>query len=227
MDWARAIEINHAALTRIVAALVAMVGLAQGVRLPEPLYRAVARVLRPAESAVRRLIVIAARGLKVEPSSLRPMPKGLTIAGKGGSGRISFPLFDAPKRYDPTRRRHVFSKLQPRVRVISAQLPLSPLFYRGPEFAPPPTPDPDRPVDAQRLRRRLVAVKMALETLPRQALRLARWKARRDKPQAVIPKSPLRFGPPPGHRKEPKDEIDWVLKECHALARDVLKEDTS
>jgi hypothetical protein len=39
--------------------------------------------------------------------------------------------------------------------------------------------------------------------------------------------SPLRPGPPPGHRRKPKDEIDFVLKECHALARDVLGEDSS
>jgi hypothetical protein len=66
MDWVRAIEINHSALSRIVAALVAMLELAgknAAERLPMPLYRAVVRVLRPAESAVRRLIIIAARGL--------------------------------------------------------------------------------------------------------------------------------------------------------------------
>jgi len=83
MDWARAIEINQAALTRIVAALIAMVGLtAQGAlaRLPRPLYRAALRVLRPAESAVRRLIVIAARGIVVKPRAVRPMPEGLKLA---------------------------------------------------------------------------------------------------------------------------------------------------
>ncbi|CAN5126544.1 hypothetical protein BH10PSE7_BH10PSE7_40820 [soil metagenome] len=65
MDWDRAIAINQAALSRIVAALIAMAGLAGGVaeaRLPRPVYHAVLRVLRPAESAARRLIVIMARG---------------------------------------------------------------------------------------------------------------------------------------------------------------------
>ena len=103
MDWAKAIEINHAALTRIVLGLIAMVGIVEGgagVLLPQPLYRAVARVLRPAESAVRRLIVIAARGLVVKPSSLRPMPKGLAIAGKGG-GRTH--LFSAVRRAQAIR----------------------------------------------------------------------------------------------------------------------------
>ena len=85
----------------------------------------------------------------------------------------------------------------------------------------------DGAIDAQRLVRRLAAVKMALETLPKQALRLARWKARHDKTQSAARKSPLRLGPPPGLRSKPKDEIDFVLKECHALAWDALKQDTS
>ena len=41
-----------------------------------PCHRAVLRVLRPAESAMRRLIVIAARGLVVKVVPSRPMPKG-------------------------------------------------------------------------------------------------------------------------------------------------------
>ncbi len=89
MDWALAIDINKTALTRIVAGLIAMVGLAGGgmaERLSRPVYLAVVRVLRPAESAVRRLIIIAARGVVVKPSAARPMPAGLALAGKGGCG---------------------------------------------------------------------------------------------------------------------------------------------
>ena len=83
MDWALAIERNSEALKGIVAALFAMLGL-QGEavvgRIPQPLHRAVLRVLRPAESAMRRLIIIAARGLVVKlpaaPPISRPMPAG-------------------------------------------------------------------------------------------------------------------------------------------------------
>jgi hypothetical protein len=39
--------------------------------------------------------------------------------------------------------------------------------------------------------------------------------------------APLRAGRPPGYRKEPSDDIDWVLRECHALAREALAVDTS
>ena len=217
MDWARAIEINQAALTRIVAALIAMVGLARGgavTRLAHPIYRAVSRLLGPAESAVRRLIVIAARGLEVKLSSVRPMPEGLAFAGKG-SGCQSFQLFDARKRFNRARR----TSGVPRIRVLDFS-PLVPLFQPRPVESP--VREPDDSVGALRLVRRLLAVKMALENLPRQVKRLKRWQARRDRMASPKFRSPLRPGPPPGHRKEPKDDIDWVLKECHALAWDAL-----
>ncbi len=79
MDWNLAIEKNRETLKRIVAMLVAMAGLTGGphpeVRaegqprrtLPRHLHRAILRLLRPAESAVRRLVIVMARGLVVSP----------------------------------------------------------------------------------------------------------------------------------------------------------------
>ena len=226
MDWARAIEINHTALTRIVAALIAMVGLAaQGARprVPQPLYRAALRVLRPAESAVRRLIVIAARGVVVKPHSVRPMPQGLALARAGGA-RASFQLFDARKRFGPVRPRSPGLKTEPRVFVFG-ESPLVPLFQLREQRRP--EPEPDGMVGAERLGRRLAAVRMALENLPRQVKRLRRWQARRDRMARPKFRSPLRPGLPPGHRKEPRHEVDRLLRECHALARDALNEDSS
>ena len=197
MDWAKAIEINQAALIRIVAALIAMAGLANDgarPRLPQALYLAVSRVLRPVESAVRRLIVIAARGLKVKLAPGRPMPKGLALAGQGG-GRVSFQLFDTRKRFEPTRRRRVAAQAVPRIHVFDAS-PLVPLFRPRPIEIPVPKPEPDDSVDALRLGRRLAAVKSALDDLPRQARRLVRWRARRDRMQAPKFRSPLRPGEP-------------------------------
>lgn len=101
MDWDLAIEINRAALKRIVAMLVAMAGFAGaavvtpagqsddcgpllggGRRvLPRHLHRAVLRLLRPAESAARRLVIAAAREMLVV--SVRSVPGG---AGSGGIG---------------------------------------------------------------------------------------------------------------------------------------------
>ena len=35
------------------------------------------------------------------------------------------------------------------------------------------------------------------------------------------------MGPPPGHRKKPRLEIDTVLHDCHWLARNVIAPNTS
>src|SRR6185436_9316034 len=89
MDWDLAIKRNSEALKGIIEALFAMLGLdgaATGLRLPRSVHSAVLRVLRPAESAVRRLIVIAARGLVVKLAPSRPMPKPAGAIGKGGKG---------------------------------------------------------------------------------------------------------------------------------------------
>jgi hypothetical protein len=233
MDWARAIDINHSALSRIVAALVAMLELAgksAAERLPMPLYRAVVRVLRPAESAVRRLIIIAARGVVVKVPVSRVMPKGLVIVPRGGvgraGGRISFQLFDTRKRFA------VFRPAQKsRFRVLSlSDNHLVPLFQSRPTGPRPVKREvaaPDGTVSASRLHRRLAAITAALDDLPHQALRLARWKIRRARIERPVFRVPMRPGRPPGHRKKPRHEVDLVLKECHALACDALRENTS
>ena len=226
MNWTRAIEINQNALSRIVAALFAMVGLAAqgaGARLPRPVYRAALSVLRPAESAVRRLIVIAARGLVVKLRPPRPMPAGLQLARTSGA-RVSFQLFDSRKRFGVRRRDHI-ATVGPRVMVFGAS-PLVPLFQPRSAALAEPKRD-DGTVSAARLGRRLEAVTRALEDLPRQAKRLARWQARRERMANPKFRSPLRQGSPPGHRKEPKGEVDHVLRKCHALAREALREDSS
>jgi hypothetical protein len=61
MDWNAAIEKNREALKRVLTMLVAMAGLAGGATLPRHLHRAVLRLLRPAEAAARRLVIVAAR----------------------------------------------------------------------------------------------------------------------------------------------------------------------
>ena len=100
-----------------------------------------------------------------------------------------------------------------------------------PLFQPQPTgdaePEHDGLVSAARIGRRLAAIKLALENLGAQAKRLKRWQARRDRMASPKFRSPLRPGPPPGHRREPRDDVDLVLRECHALARDALNEDSS
>ena len=229
MDWARAIERNSEALKGIVEALFAMLGLAGDAtvaRIPQPLHRAVLRVLRPAESAVRRLVVIAARGLVVKLAPSRPMPAG-PIGKGGGRSRPSFQLFDPRKNFAELRQhRRKFTRNPPRIHFFGSD-PRVAALWPAPQPAADPAPPPDGLVNAERLTRRLQALKLALEDLPRQARRLARWRVRRENAKSPKFKSPLRPGHPPGYRRKPVHEVDEVLIECHGLACDAMKPDTS
>ncbi len=80
---------------------------------------------------------------------------------------------------------------------------------------------------AERLSRRLQALKLALDDLPRQAKRLVRWQVKRKASPDYKFLSPLRPGPPPGYRRKPVHEVDEVLIECDRLAWDAMKPDTS
>ncbi len=227
MDWARAIERNNEALKGLVEALFAMLGLAGAAtvaRIPQTLHRAVLRLLRPAESAMRRLVVIAARGLVVKLAPSRPMPVG-PIGKGGGSRRPSFQLFDPRKNFAGSHRR-TFTRNPPRIHIFGND-PRVAALWAAPQPLADPAPPPDGLVNAQRLSRRLHALKLALEDLPRQARRLARWRVRREAAKAPKFKSPLRPGHPPGYRRKPVHEVDEVLIECHGLACDAMKSDTS
>ncbi len=177
MDWARAIERNREALKGIIDVLFALLGLDgtdAASRIPRSLHSAVLGVLRPAESAVRRLIVIAARGVVVKLAPSRPMAEGHKI-GKGGTSRPSFQLFDPRKRVAPLRVMK-FTRLVPRIHFFRMIPEISALFPAPRPVVEPPPP-PDGLASAQRLHRRLQALKLALNDLPRQAKRLVRWQA--------------------------------------------------
>jgi hypothetical protein len=231
MDWALAIERNRAPLIRIVAALFAMIGLGEGntvERLSWPVYRAVLQVLRPAEAAVRRLVIVVARGMVVKPSPVRAAPAGLKISSKS-QGRVSFRLFDPRKRFEGVTGRR---RKGPRIHVIGRDFdPRIPLFFR-PGYVPPapaaaPAPAPDGTVNAGPLCRRLAAIKLALDDLPRQARRYARWRARPFAARRPKLFSTLRPGAPPGFRKRSTHEVQAILAECQWLAHTVLEPDTS
>ena len=205
MDWAGAIKLNSEALKGVIEVLFAMLGLGSGdtqARTSMTLYRAVLRLLQPAESALRRLIVIAARGLVVKVTPSRPRlakSVGQPIKKKKRS-RVSFQLFDTRK--DFTREFN---------RVFDQSI----------------TTKPERMVNASPLTQRLQILKSTLDDLPRQALRFARWRIRRENLKSPKFRSPFRPGPPPGHRKKKTHEVDELLTECHALAFYALKLDTS
>jgi hypothetical protein len=222
MDWDRAVERNSEALKVIVAGLFAMLGDATLARLPRELHRAVLSILRPAESALRRLIVIAARGLKAKPVPARPKPQGLIPRGQGN--RLSFQLFDRRKRF-AFQRKKSGPRAVPRIHIFGSDPRLTPL-KPSPPPVPAPPPDDGR-IDARRLCLRLAALKFALDDLPRQARRLVRLKAKRETVPDLKFRLPLRPGRPPGSRRRPVHDVDRVLAECHGLAFDAIKTNTS
>jgi hypothetical protein len=238
MDRDFAIERSRGRLVAVVLELFAEIGLTGvGVveRVSRPVYRKVQRVLRSAESAVRRLIIASARDIVVEPSCRRPAPAGpinssqikSKAEGEGNTKRkrgLLFRLFDRPRRKDwGIGRRRKTRKIEPRVRILDFD-PRIPEFLRP--QAPAPIPEKahaidDGTINAIRLCRRLFAIMGALEDIPRQARRYARW---RDKPideRRPRRESPFRLGWPPGWRIRPTHEVDEILKDCHWLVRNL------
>ncbi|WP_353645239.1 hypothetical protein [Mesorhizobium sp. WSM2239] len=229
MDWNAAIEKNREALKRILATLVAMAALAGGATLPRHLHRAVLRLLRPAEAAARRLIIVTARGLVVALPQARPRKpklKSLTWRDAGRAGvpapsenlaprALPLPLLDPLPRWG--RRARPAASGVPRISVPG----FTRLFRVRPQ-------SPDDPIDATRLASRLEALASALDDLPGQARRFARWRARRDAAGAQARQGrhagrarrlwPLRPGRPPGGRRRPVHEVHEVLNVVHGLA---------
>ena len=221
-----AIKRNSEALKGIIKVLFALLGLDgtdAASRIPRSLHSAVLAVLRPAESAVRRLIVMAARGVVVKLAPSRPMPEGHRIGKGSGHSRPSFQLFDPRKRPAPLRFQHgKIRRTPPRIHFF----PYDSLRPAPPRVAAPELP-PDGLVSAERLARRLNALKSALDDLPRQAKRLVRWQQRRKASPDHKFLIPLRPGHPPGYRRKPIHEVDEVLIECDFLACEAMKPDTS
>jgi hypothetical protein len=232
MDWDKAIEINRVALQRIVAELIAMVGLAvpgPQARVPRAVWRAVLEVLRPAESAVRRLIIIAAHRLgaelQVKARAVRPLPAGLSLS-RAKPSQVSFQLHDPRKRFDLQGRWRGGTRFNPRVSVIGFD-PTAPVF-RAAGVPPAASPEAlDDSISAERLGHRLTAIQSALADLPKQARRFVRWQARRMLMTAPKFRTPLRPGRPPGYRRVSRHPVDDVLRECHGLVRDLRPPDTS
>lgn len=229
--WKAAVTRNSAALKAIVAPLLALLARHGGKdthMLPRAIHSAILRVLRPAESALRRLIVIVALDVTLVASPPRPAPapRERKERARPAPASIAFQLFDPRKRFGQWRV--AYAKQAPRVYMIAPDPPLIPIFQR-PLSALPPR-EPERQVTARHLRLRLGAFTAALDDLPRQAKRLLRWQARRKqkKPPTFI--APLRPGAPPGYRKKPQADVDFILAECHSFAMGVLaapKPDTS
>ncbi len=237
--------------------------------LPRHLYRAILLLLRPAESAARRLIIATAQGIVVTLPPFRPRkpkPKisdtvaamrrlGLAVnlsredfaryqaEQNAAERRAARPreqnlsLLDALKYPFRIRRKYVPAHAVPRIRSLDD----------APRIPLPQPPSQNDPISAAKLTLRLEALGQALDDLPGQAQRFARWKARNDaalqrdrqardaaaasgRPGPVRFRriSPLRRGPPPGGRLPRFDpdaprrknirEVDEILAHANAMA---------
>jgi hypothetical protein len=230
MDWEHAIKRNSEVLAGIVETLFLMLGLvgeATVTRISWPAYRAVLRILRPAESALRRLIVVAARGVVVAPAVSRPKSTRRVKTKKGGTSRPSFQLFDPQTRIMLPRRRNP-KRAVPRIHFFNND---GEFITIGPPIRPAKAPalakSADGMVNAARVIRRLEALEAALQNIPRQAMRLARWRMRESASPNPSFKTPLRPGRPPGSRRRAVHLVDELLSECDWLAHRAAMADTS
>ncbi|MBZ0260386.1 MAG: hypothetical protein K8F90_07290 [Hyphomicrobiales bacterium] len=233
MDWDLAIKRNSEVLAGIVETLFVMLGLvgdATVSRIPWPAYRAVLRVLRPAESCLRRLIVVAARGLVVKPMVSRPRMAGAAKPRKKGVLLVpSFQLFDPQPRIVFPRRRNP-KRAVPRIHFFNTDgefITIGPPIRAAKASTPARTKSADGMVNAARVIRRLEALDAALADLPRQARRLVRWRMREEKSEDPSFKTPLRPGRPPGSRRRAVHLVDELLDECQWLAHRAAMPDTS
>jgi hypothetical protein len=220
MDWDLAIANNRKALAKVLAEILALLGIVAGgvlEHLPNDLYAKANRLLRPAESALRRLIFIVAKTIVVKPSITKPMPQGLFKA-RGQSKRSAFQLYDPRPHYE-------FIKTEdPLFRIVQTYAS-NPFNLFDPMYLP--RQDPVKIINAARFCRRLAALAHALDHIPQQARRLLRMQARRaaQVPPNLI--SVLRPGRPPGHQEKRRLPVDFILRECDQLSWDSYAPNTS
>jgi hypothetical protein len=210
--------------------LFAEIGLTEGGtvdRLPRPVHRFVLGILRKAESATRRLIVAAARNIVVEPREPRPSkprqkpaakPKIDGEAKPKRKRRPLFNLFDPRKRF-AGRLKKKPRRPEPRISILDlGSNPLIPLYLVTLQPEPPPPAAvkkaDDGMVGTASLVRRLMAFADALTDIPRQARRLAQWRARPKEERRPERWEPLRSGRPPGYRQRNLHAVDEILKDC-------------
>lgn len=206
MNRTPAIDRYLAQLTGIVAVLLAWAGLQEGDKgapITRAAYQKIMRVLLPAESALRRLIVLAAEDVKAGPAG-RKMPEAVKAAlkkrlSRSGERVGAFPLFD-PR----------LSLRQGRVPRITAQLRISCLD----QVRLVPVERVEKPLNPKAVTRRVRRLEAALSDLPKQARRLARWRAAHH----ASLNRPIRPGRPPGYRERPIHAVDILLKDIQQRA---------
>ncbi len=207
IDRELSVSIHRALLLQVVATILSMLGGLSVDTVLRKTHLSVLVLLRPAESATRRLIAMLAHGLVVPERKVRSGPVG-TIR-KGSDEKIpAFPLFDPRPNVDP-KKKHI-PGFGPNIR-----------GFDGFGITPPAAhePHPDDPVSAAHLCKRLRSLQAALDNLRYHARRLARALAKKPRPIRAI-----RPGRPPGYRKHWQHPVDEILRDCHQLALMVLNE---
>ena len=208
-DWDGMVEANRVRLIGLLAGVFTLLG--PGVLVRRVLWRQVLARLVPMESALRRLIFIMARDMAVTAPTSRRLPRGGVPKGKDRKREPVFKLTDVMR--DPTPKPRSAKGHGPRIAFLDE--------WRAAPATPVPSDDDWMHTGA--LRRRLAALQAALDDLPAQARRLARWYARRDRMRAAGKHArlyPIRSGRAPGHLQGGKRAVDEVLKHCHDLALD-------
>jgi len=218
------------ALLRVLGGLFVMAGMTADnsvvEKLPRHVRNAILRVLRPAESATRRLAAVKARELEtVDYTAPAKRKRSVPSGKKRGPRAPQFCLIDPrkdlpelhPHRHQKKRKPRSQPSTEPQIQVRIAGFDGQPDFIWS---EPKSLPMPNDELNAGAICRRMVALKLALEDLPKQAKRYVREVAKRKAaPSGIKSIPPLRFGWPPGFRKRRIHEIDEILWECHCLER--------
>lgn len=238
MDWTLALNRHSLALRQVIATLAAIFFNCSAIEpvrsLPRYIRIDLLRLLRPAESAARRLIVIAARGMVLPP--VRPRKPGPNAYwGRNGMGRLVrrvVPLHKLPGAKPAPPRAHCFPLLDPladptkrrpkRARRSVPRMSQPGVFDRQPV---PPKPKPNDMISALRVGQRLAALTRVLDDLPKQARRYLRWCGRRERARAENRRhrqSLMKPGTPPGwlrpRRNRTRHQVFEILDETHSLA---------
>jgi len=199
-------------LLRILTLLWRMAGLGSQMTVRQSVYLAVIRLLRPAEAATRRRIVVLAQKITVslKPSRTRPSmasperPKGERTGAPG------------QPTTEPPWKDFALADPLPRWQDWNAEPRGFCGIVRG----------PDREIDGSRLAQRFEALNHALDDLNAQAQRLARWTALRQRARQrgrFRSTTPLRPGPPAdlrgaARRRLKKHELFDILDNAHRRA---------
>ena len=236
MNWTLALEHNRTILLRNVTWLFTWLKLEVGgslETLPRLNHGTILFVLRPSESACRRLIFAAmfVLGTKAAPFLERAerLARGKPREAQehtAPTAAPSFRLIDPRKSFDlfPDRPKYAPGP-GPQVTVFGSDDPVfdrSDLYAYQERLERLKNSRSGEDIGAVGLCRRMNALITALEDLPAQAQRMATLQARMERLRERTGKPnlhPIRPGTAPGFRQRQKHEVDEVLAECHRLAK--------